>query len=69
MAAQHGDGCTAVGDGYASNRTAGSDDSEDRCCVGGPVAMSHEDVKLSVPIPGWSQQSYVVPVLVHLYQS
>ena len=29
MAAQHGDGCTAGGDGYASNRTAGSDDSED----------------------------------------
>ena len=29
MAAQHGDGCTAGDDGYASNRTAGSDDSED----------------------------------------
>jgi len=29
MAAQHGDGCTAGGDGYASNRTADSDDSED----------------------------------------
>ena len=69
MAAQHGDGCTAGGDGYASNRTAGSDDSEDRCCVDDPAAMSHEDVKLSVPIPGWSQQSYVVPVLVYLYQS
>ena len=47
MAAQHGDGCTAGDDGYASNRTAGSDDSEDcGCCVGGPTAMSHEDVKL-----------------------
>jgi len=29
MTAQHGDGSTAGGDGYASNRTAGSDDSED----------------------------------------
>ena len=46
MAAQHGDGCTAGGDGYASNRTAVSDDSEDRCRVGDPAAMSHEDVKL-----------------------
>ena len=45
MAAQHGDGCTAGGDGYASNRTAVSDDSEDRCCVDDPAAMLHEDVK------------------------
>ena len=69
MAAQHGDGGTAGGDGYASNRTAGSDDSEDRCCVDDPAARSHEDVKRSVPSPGWSQQSDVVPVLGYLYQS
>ena len=48
MAAQHGDGSIAGGNGYARDRIAGSDDSEDcGCCVGCRL------ISLTV---GWTQR-------------